>query len=184
MYDRFTAAFVKTAKAIAVGDGLLSTSRMGALANARRLDAMRMFVDDAVGKGAELLAGGQRIGAAGNFFEPTVLGHVPADARIMSEEPFGPIAPLVPFASFDEVVAEANRLPYGLASYVYSRSTKTVQAIGAAIESGMVTINHVGFGLPELPFGGMKDSGYGSEGGSEAIESYLNTKLVTQLGID
>ena len=102
----------------------------------------------------------------------------------MSEEPFGPIAPIVPFSSFDEVVAEANRLPFGLASYAYTRSSKTVQAIGAAIESGMVTINHVGFALPELPFGGIKDSGYGSEGGTEAIEAYLNTKLITQLGVE
>jgi succinate-semialdehyde dehydrogenase / glutarate-semialdehyde dehydrogenase len=184
VYERFVEGFVKAAGAVKVGDGLDAATRMGPLANSRRIEAMQMLVDDAVAKGAKLLAGGKRIGTQGNFFEPTVLGHVPATARIMSEEPFGPVAPIVPFASFDEVVAEANRLPFGLASYAYTRSSKTVQAIGAAIEAGMVTINHVGFALPELPFGGMKDSGYGSEGGSEAIEAYLNTKLVTQLGVD
>ena len=184
VYERFTEGFVKAAQTINVGDGMSADSRMGPLANSRRIEAMQMFVDDAVAKGAKLLTGGKRIGTTGNFFEPTVLGHVPAGARIMSEEPFGPIAPIVPFSSFDEVVAEANRLPFGLASYAYTRSSKTVQAIGAAIESGMVTINHVGFALPELPFGGMKDSGYGSEGGTEAIEAYLNTKLITQLGVE
>ena len=184
VYERFTEGFVKAASSLKVGDGMDAGSRMGPLANARRIEAMQMFVDDAVAKGAKLLTGGKRIGTTGNFFEPTVLGHVPGGARIMSEEPFGPIAPIVSFSSFDEVVAEANRLPFGLASYAYTRSSKTVQAIGAAIESGMVTINHVGFALPELPFGGIKDSGYGSEGGTEAIEAYLNTKLITQLGVE
>ena len=184
VYARFVDGFVKAAGSLKVGDGLDPANRMGPLANSRRVEAMQMFVDDAVAKGATLLTGGKRIGTAGNFFEPTVLGHVPASARIMSEEPFGPIAPIVSFSSFDEVVAEANRLPFGLASYAYTRSSKTVTAIGAAIEAGMVTINHVGFALPELPFGGVKDSGYGSEGGSEAIEAYLNSKLITQLGID
>ncbi|MET0211071.1 MAG: aldehyde dehydrogenase family protein, partial [Burkholderiaceae bacterium] len=184
VYERFVDGFVKAAGAIKVGDGLDTASRMGPLANSRRIEAMQMFVDDAVAKGAKLLAGGKRIGTTGNFFEPTVLGHVPASARIMSEEPFGPIAPIVPFSSFDDVVAEANRLPFGLAAYAYTRSSKTVNAIGAALESGMVTINHVGFALPELPFGGVKDSGYGSEGGTEAIEAYLNTKLITQLGVE
>lgn len=145
---------------------------------------MQLFIDDATAKGAELLTGGKRIGTVGNFFEPTVLGHVPANARILSEEPFGPIAPIVAFADFDEVVAEANRLPFGLASYAYTRSSKTVAAIGAALEAGMVTINHVGLALPELPFGGVKDSGYGTEGGSEAIEAYLNSKLITQIGVE
>ncbi len=182
--ERFTEGFVAAAKALKVGDGIEATTRMGPLANSRRVDAMQMLVDDAVGRGAKLLTGGKRIGSTGNFFEPTVLGNVPISARIMNEEPFGPVAPIVSFVSFDEVVAEANRLPFGLAAYAYTRSSKTMQAIGTALESGMVTINHVGFALPELPFGGMKDSGYGSEGGSEAIECYLNTKLVTQLGVE
>ncbi|HWL94618.1 MAG TPA: aldehyde dehydrogenase family protein, partial [Phycisphaerae bacterium] len=101
-------------------------------------------------------------------------------ARIMNEEPFGPVATMRSFASFDEVVEEANRLPYGLAAYAYTRSAKTVAAIGTAVESGMISINHHGLGLPEVPFGGIKDSGYGSEGGSNALEAYLNFKLVSQ----
>jgi succinate-semialdehyde dehydrogenase/glutarate-semialdehyde dehydrogenase len=101
----------------------------------------------------------------------------------MNEEPFGPLAVISRFGSFDEVVSEANRLPYGLAAYAYTRSAKTANAVAAAVESGMMAINHHGLALPEVPFGGVKDSGYGSEGGSEAIESYLNTKFVTQAGL-
>ncbi len=101
----------------------------------------------------------------------------------MNEEPFGPLALISPFRGFDDVVAEANRLPFGLASYAYTRSAKTANAIAAAVESGMMAINHHGLALPEVPFGGVKDSGYGSEGGSEAIEAYLNTKFVTQAGL-
>ena len=182
--QRFTEGFVKAAAALKVGDGLDPATRMGPLANSRRVEAMQMFIDDAVSKGAKVLTGGKRIGHAGYFFEPTVLGDVPRTARIMNEEPFGPVAPIVPFASFDEVVAEANRLPFGLAAYAYTRSLKTAHAIGSAFESGMVTINHLGLALPEVPFGGVKDSGYGSEGGSEAIEAYLNTKFISQLGIE
>ena len=127
--------------------------------------------------------GGKRIGNVGNFFEPTVLTGLTTDMRVMNEEPFGPLALMVPFKSFDDVVAEANRLPYGLASYAYTRSAKTATAIAASIEAGMVSINHHGLALPEVPFGGIKDSGYGSEGGSEAIEAYLNTKFVTQASL-
>ena len=184
VHARFVEGFVKVAGALKVGDGMDPATRMGPLANSRRVEAMQMFVDDAVGKGAKVAAGGKRIGTTGYFFEPTVLTDVPANARIMSEEPFGPVAPIVPFSSFDEVVAEANRLPFGLAAYAYTRSLKTANAIGAAFESGMVTINHMGLALPEVPFGGVKDSGYGSEGGSEAIEAYLNTKFITHLGIE
>jgi succinate-semialdehyde dehydrogenase / glutarate-semialdehyde dehydrogenase len=114
---------------------------------------------------------------------PPVVTDVPLDARVMNEEPFGPLAVISPFTSFDDVVQEANRLPYGLASYAYTRSAKTANAIAAAVESGMISINHHGLALPEVPFGGVKDSGYGSEGGLEAIENYLNTKFVTQAGL-
>jgi succinate-semialdehyde dehydrogenase / glutarate-semialdehyde dehydrogenase len=103
--------------------------------------------------------------------------------RVMNEEPFGPLALMVPFKSFDDVIAEANRLPYGLASYAYTRSAKTATAIASAVESGMMSINHHGLALPEVPFGGIKDSGYGSEGGLEAMEAYLNTKFITQAGL-
>ncbi len=183
VYDQFVDGFVAAASAIQVGDGLNKDTRMGPLANSRRVEAMQQFVDDAVGKGAKVALGGKRIGAEGYFFQPTVLTDVPADARILHEEPFGPIAPLLRFKSYDEVVAEANRLPWGLAAYAFTKSLKTATALGAAIESGMLSINHFGLALPEVPFGGIKDSGYGTEGGSEAIEAYLNTKFVTQVGL-
>jgi len=183
VYDQFVDGFVKLSAGLKVGNGLDKDSRMGALANRRRVEAMEMFVADAVGKGAKLRTGGKRIGNTGNFFEPTVLTDVPLDARIMNEEPFGPIAPISSFRDYDAVVAEANRLPFGLAAYAYTRSAKTATAIGSAFESGMVSINHHGLALPEVPFGGVKDSGYGSEGGAEAIESYLNTKFISQVGL-
>jgi hypothetical protein len=138
---------------------------MGPLAHARRVEAMEGFVADARKRGAELREGGERIGNKGYFFAPTVLTDVPTEARAMNEEPFGPLAVVAPFREFDEVVAEANRLPYGLASYAYTRSAKTAQAIAASVEAGMMSINHHGLALPEVPFGGVKDSGYGSEGG-------------------
>jgi succinate-semialdehyde dehydrogenase / glutarate-semialdehyde dehydrogenase len=183
VHDRFVDGFIAAASAIKVGDGLQKETRMGPLANSRRVEAMQMFVADALAKGAKLALGGKRIGTEGNFFEPTVLTHVPADARILHEEPFGPVAPITTFRSFDEVVAESNRLPFGLAAYAFTKSLKTATAIGSAIESGMVSINHFGLALPEVPFGGIKDSGYGTEGGSEAIEAYLNSKFVTQTGL-
>ena len=179
IYDRFLDAFTQYAKDLKVGDGMDPATQMGPLANGRRVSAMERIVADAVEKGAKIVAGGKRIGEAGFFFQPTVLTHVSQDARIMNEEPFGPIAPVLPFKDFDSVVLEANRLPWGLAAYAYTSSAKTAAAIGSAFESGMVSINHHGLALPEIPFGGVKDSGYGSEGGSEAIEAYLNTKLIT-----
>lgn len=183
VYGKFVDGFTDAAKKLKVGDGLDKDTRMGPLANDRRVQAMEMFVADAQGKGAKVRTGGKRIGNKGNFFEPTVLTDVNTDMRIMNEEPFGPIAPIIPFSSFDAVVEEANRLPFGLAAYAYTKSAKTAAAIGAAFESGMVSINHHGLALPEVPFGGVKDSGYGSEGGSEAIEAYLNTKFITQVGL-
>jgi len=183
VYGPFVDKFVAAAKALKVGDGMEKDTRMGPLANARRVEAMEAFVGDAKAKGAKVETGGKRIGNKGFFYEPTVLTDVPPEARIMSEEPFGPLAPIMPFKDFDAVVAEANRLPYGLAAYAYTKSAKTAAAIGSAVESGMVSINHHGLALPEVPFGGVKDSGYGSEGGTEVIEPYLNTKFVTQAGL-
>jgi succinate-semialdehyde dehydrogenase/glutarate-semialdehyde dehydrogenase len=183
VYGQFVQGFTDFAKSLKVGDGMDKDTRMGPLANDRRVQAMEMFVADAVSKGAKIETGGKRIGNKGNFFEPTVLTNINNDMRIMNEEPFGPLAPIIPFSNFDAVVEEANRLPFGLAAYAYTKSAKTAAAIGAAFESGMVSINHHGLALPEVPFGGIKDSGYGSEGGSEAIESYLNTKFITQVGL-
>jgi succinate-semialdehyde dehydrogenase/glutarate-semialdehyde dehydrogenase len=186
-YDKFVAAFTDATRALKVGSGLDAATQMGPLANVRRVAAMERIVEDAVAKGATVVTGGKRITGpgfdGGYFFEPTVLTNVSMDARILNDEPFGPIAPIMPFKDFDAVVAEANRLPWGLASYAYTGNLKTANAIGAAVEAGMMSINHHGLALPEIPFGGIKDSGYGSEGGSEAIEAYLNTKMVTQMGV-
>jgi succinate-semialdehyde dehydrogenase/glutarate-semialdehyde dehydrogenase len=112
-----------------------------------------------------------------------VLTNVSREARIMNEEPFGPVAVIGSFETFDEMVTEANRLPYGLAAYAYTRSEKTAAALGNAIETGMISINHHGLALPEVPFGGVKDSGYGTEGGADALSAYLNTKFITQLNV-
>jgi succinate-semialdehyde dehydrogenase/glutarate-semialdehyde dehydrogenase len=183
VYESFVQNFVANIKKAKVGDGLESGTTMGPMANPRRVTAMETMIGDAVRHGAEVRTGGSRIGNKGNFFEPTVLTNVSKDARVMNEEPFGPLAVISPFRSFDEVVAEANRLPYGLASYAYTRSAKTATAIAASVEAGMMSINHSGLALPEVPFGGVKDSGYGSEGGSEAIEAYLVTKFVSQAGL-
>lgn len=152
---------------------------MGPLANDRRIEAVDTLVVDAVQKGATLETGGRRLGNKGYFYDPTVLTNVPVDARVMNEEPFGPIATIAPFDTIEAAMHEANRLPYGLASYAFTQSNKTIAALSANVEAGMLTINHLGLALPEAPFGGVKDSGYGSEGGTEAIETYLNTKFVT-----
>ncbi|ANL65840.1 succinate-semialdehyde dehydrogenase (NADP(+)) protein [Rhizobium phaseoli] len=180
VFDKFLDGLVKAAEAIKVGDGLSDGVTMGPLANARRVGAMEALTADAVMRGAKIATGGKRIGNLGNFFQPTVLTDVPQHARVLSEEPFGPLAIVSAFSDYNSAIAEANRLPYGLAAYAYTTSAKTSAALARDIESGMLSINHHGLALPELPFGGIKDSGYGSEGGSEAMESYLNTKLVTE----
>ena len=183
VYNKFVENFVAHSKALKVGDGLESGTQMGPLANPRRIGAMEGFIADAVQHGGKVQAGGKRIGNKGNFFEPTVLTDVPLDAKVQNDEPFGPLAIISPFKTFDDVVTEANRLPFGLASYAYTRSAKTANLIAAEVEAGMMSINHHGLALPEIPFGGIKDSGYGSEGGSEALEGYLNTKVVSQAGL-
>jgi succinate-semialdehyde dehydrogenase/glutarate-semialdehyde dehydrogenase len=183
VYKEFVDKFAESAKALKVGNGLDTNSTMGSLANPRRITAIESFVQDAVAKGGKLEAGGHRVGNKGYFFEPTVISDTPKDSRAMNEEPFGPLALISRFNTFDEVAEEANRLPYGLAAYAFTSSTKTATAIGAAVESGMIGINNVGLGMPENPFGGVKDSGYGSEGGIEAMEAYLNTKFISQTGM-
>ncbi|WP_288582356.1 NAD-dependent succinate-semialdehyde dehydrogenase [uncultured Methylobacterium sp.] len=182
VFDAFVDGFVGLSQGLKVGNGLEDGVKMGPLAHGRRIEAMEGFVADAEQKGATLRTGGKRIGNQGNFFEPTVFTDVPLDARIMNEEPFGPIAAIQRFSDDEEAFTEANRLPYGLAAYAYTRSAETATKLATRVESGMMSINHHGIALPETPFGGVKDSGYGSEGGSEAIEAYLNTKFVTQAG--
>jgi len=177
--DQFATALARHAQGLKVGDGLAEGTQMGPLANERRLTAMAEFTKDAVSKGAKVAAGGERIGAAGNFWAPTVLVDVPLEARIFNDEPFGPVAAIRSFKTVDEAIAEANRLPYGLAGYAYTRSLKNAHALSQRLEVGMLWINQPAAPWPEMPFGGVKDSGYGSEGGPEALEAYLNTRAVS-----
>ncbi|KQO75842.1 NAD-dependent succinate-semialdehyde dehydrogenase [Rhizobium sp. Leaf262] len=179
--SQFLDGFVKAAEAVKVGNGLEDGVTMGPLANERRIPAMEALIQDAVSNGAELKTGGKRIGNKGNFFEPTVLANVPTSAKIMNDEPFGPVAIVNTFKSFDDAISEANRLPFGLASFAFTGSVKTAHELGRQVEAGMLTINHNGLALPEVPFGGIKDSGYGTEGGSEAVGAYLETRFVSQM---
>lgn len=179
VYDEVVDKFTGVAKSLKVASGAEQGVQMGPLANERRIPALESLIQDAVDNGAELKTGGRRIGNKGNFFEPTVLSNVPKEARIMNEEPFGPVAVFTPFSTVDDAIEEANRLPFGLASYAFTGSAQTAQQLGMRIEAGMTTINHNGLALPEVPFGGVKDSGHGTEGGSEAIEAYLTTKFVS-----
>lgn len=183
VYDRFVERFTAKAKAIRVGDGLAPDTVMGPVITQRRLQAVESLVADARQAGAEVTTGGGRIGNTGNFLEPTVLAGVTTTMRAMNEEPFGPLALMRPFAELDDAIAEANRLPFGLAAYAFSRSASAVSRLSSGIETGMLTINHLGLALPETPFGGVKDSGYGSEGGSEALEPFLATKFVTHAAL-
>ena len=183
VYKDFVAQFVMHAEKLQVGNGMDTGVGMGPLANPRRMAAMENLIADAQQQHGQVKTGGQRLGSTGNFWSPTVIAELPTSARAMSEEPFGPMALINPFATFDDAVREANRLPFGLAAYAWTRSARTAQQIAASVETGMITINHLGLGMPETPFGGVKDSGYGSEGGSEALEAYLNPKFVSQAGL-
>ena len=183
VYKDFVAQFVMHAEKLQVGNGMDTGVGMGPLANPRRMAAMENLIADAQQQHGQVKTGGQRLGSAGNFWSPTVIAELPTSARAMSEEPFGPMALINPFATFDDAVREANRLPFGLAAYAWTRSARTAQQIAASVETGMITINHLGLGMPETPFGGVKDSGYGSEGGTEALEAYLNPKFVSQAGL-
>ncbi|NTT87646.1 NAD-dependent succinate-semialdehyde dehydrogenase [Tabrizicola fusiformis] len=182
LHDRFVQQFTEFAQSVRVGNGLDPETEMGPLANDRRIPALEALISDAVDKGARLTTGGRRIGNEGYFFEPTVLADVPTSARIMNEEPFGPVAIINRFATLDAAIAEANRLPFALSAYAYTTSSATATRLGHEVEAGMTTINHLGLALPEVPFGGMKDSGHGTEGGSEALGAYLETRFITRKG--
>jgi succinate-semialdehyde dehydrogenase / glutarate-semialdehyde dehydrogenase len=175
----FERAIVAHSESLKMGDGLQAGTTLGPLANPRRVAAMQKATEDALQQGAKLATGGARTGGEGNFFQPTVLTDVPLTASVFNDEPFGPIAAVRGFNTLDEAIAESNRLPYGLASYAYTKSIATVHQLSQRIEAGMLWINQPAVALPELPFGGMKDSGYGSEGGPEALEAYLVTKTVS-----
>jgi succinate-semialdehyde dehydrogenase/glutarate-semialdehyde dehydrogenase len=174
----FAAALAEHAKELRVGDGLAEGTQMGPLANPRRIDAMTTFTEDAVRKGAKLLTGGQRIGDAGNFWQPTVLADVPKEAKIFNDEPFGPVAAIQPFDTLEQAIAESNRLLMGLAGYAFTRSLKYSDLLARKLEVGMLWMNMPAIPSAEMPFGGVKDSGYGSEGGPEALEAYLNSRAV------
>ncbi len=181
IYDRFMARFLEKTRAMKVGPGLDEGTKMGPLAHERRVPAIQEFVDDASRRGGRIEMGGERLTDRGNFFAPTIVTEVPDDSLLMTSEPFGPIAPFVRFSGFDEVIGRANSLPYGLSSYVFTNSSKYATAASNAIEAGIVNINHFGQAIAETPFGGIKDSGWGSEGGTETFDGYLNTKFITQL---
>jgi succinate-semialdehyde dehydrogenase/glutarate-semialdehyde dehydrogenase len=181
--DEFAKALVKHAEGLKLGDGLAEGTTLGPLANARRLAAMAKIVDDARKKGATVATGGERVGSAGNFFAPTVIVDAPLDADVHVNEPFGPIASVRPFETLDEAITEANRLPFGLAGYAFTRSLKNAHQLAQRVEVGMLWINQPATPSAEMPFGGMKDSGYGSEGGPEAMEAYLVTKAVTVMNV-
>ncbi|TCU58017.1 2,5-dioxopentanoate dehydrogenase (NAD+) [Novosphingobium sp. PhB57] len=176
--EQFAQAMAELAKGISVGDGLDAETQMGPLANDRRLTAMAEFQQDAVARGARLLAGGERIGEVGNFWQPTVLADVPLDARLFNDEPFGPVAGIHGFDKLEEAIAEANRLSFGLAGYAFTRSLANADLLTRRVEVGMLWVNTPAASSAELPFGGIKDSGYGTEGGPEALDNYLNTRAV------
>jgi succinate-semialdehyde dehydrogenase/glutarate-semialdehyde dehydrogenase len=178
IYDRFVSAFVGRLAKVDLGDGLHGSSQMGPMANPRRPAAMQQFIGDAAMRGARILTGGERHGAEGFFWKPTVLSEVPLDARIMNEEPFGPVAVVAPFATLEDAIEHANRLPYGLAAYAFTESAKRAMLIADAIEAGMVGINAVAMAAADAPFGGVKASGHGSEDGPEGLHEFLVTKTI------
>jgi succinate-semialdehyde dehydrogenase/glutarate-semialdehyde dehydrogenase len=179
----FVAAMVKYSQGLKVGDGSAEGTQMGPLANPRRLTAMAEFTQDALKHGATVAHGGARIGDAGNFWQPTVLVDVPLEARVFNDEPFGPMAAIRSFNTLEEAIAEANRLPFGLAGYAFTRSLKNADLLARRVEVGMLWVNMPAIPSAEMPFGGIKDSGYGSEGGPEAMEAYLNTRSVTVMNV-
>ncbi|MBU9171729.1 NAD-dependent succinate-semialdehyde dehydrogenase [Burkholderia gladioli] len=181
VYDEFVGHFVSATQALEVGDGMQPGTQVGPLANPRQIAKMEELVADAVARGAKVLVGGKRIAGDGYFFEPTVLADVPMDARVMHEEPFGPIAVLMRFDQLEDGLAEANRLPYGLSAYAFTNSARTALDVGDGLEAGMIGINQYRIVSTELPFGGLKESGIGSEGGAEGIEFYLTNKFISQI---
>jgi len=180
-YDRFVELFVAATEKLIIGEGLEEGTQVGPLASQRQLDKMASLVADAVAQGAKVLTGGKRIDRPGFFFEPTVLADVPMTARIMHEEPFGPIAVMRPFDTQEDGLAEANRLPYALSAYAFTRDARTAIDVGDRLEAGMIGINQYRIIATELPFGGMKESGHGSEGGTEGIGHYLTNKFISQI---
>jgi succinate-semialdehyde dehydrogenase / glutarate-semialdehyde dehydrogenase len=180
IYEAFARGLTARTANVKVGDGLDIDSGMGPLANERRPGAVSALVEDARAKGAKILTGGERQGNTGNFYQPTVISDVPMDADIMNNEPFGPVALIRPFGSMDEALEQANRLPFGLAGYAFTQNLHTANLVTDAMEVGMVGLNSFAVSVTDAPFGGVKESGFGSEGGPEGLDSYLVTKAVHQ----
>jgi succinate-semialdehyde dehydrogenase/glutarate-semialdehyde dehydrogenase len=180
IYDAFIRGFAERTRQVKIGDGFDAASKMGPLANTRRPDAIAKLVEDAVAKGARAVAGGQRGDGDGFFYEPTLLADVPVESDIMNNEPFGPVAVARPFASFDEAIEQANRLPFGLAAFAFTENGRRANLIGDALEAGMVGINTFAISVADAPFGGVKQSGFGSEGGTEGLDSYTVVKAIHQ----
>lgn len=180
VFEKFLEIFVDTLAKVKVGNGLDANVDMGPLAHERRVEMMGRFVENARKVGGSVVLGGDAISGKGFFFSPTVVTGIPDTAMLMQEEPFGPIAPIVSFNEMNEVINRANSLPFGLASYVFTNNLKTATHVSNALEAGLVNINHFGSALPETPFGGIKDSGMGSEGGLETFDGYLTTKFISQ----
>jgi succinate-semialdehyde dehydrogenase/glutarate-semialdehyde dehydrogenase len=183
IYDRFTSSLVENFEKVKVGNGLDAASGMGPLCHPGRITSMERLIADARSGGAKVLTGGKRIGNEGYFFEPTIVETPDDSIALMREEPFGPVAIVSRFGDTDEGLARANGLPFGLASFVFTNSLERADRVAAQLQSGMVSINHFGLALAETPFGGINDSGYGSEGGSETFDGYLNTKFVSRMSI-
>ncbi|NLC37489.1 MAG: aldehyde dehydrogenase family protein, partial [Alcaligenaceae bacterium] len=160
--------------------GLDEAVDVGPLANPRRLKAMEELIQDAVEQGATVACGGEPGPTPGFFWQPTVLENVPDSARIMNEEPFGPVALLRKVDTLEEAIEHANRLPYGLASYAFTRDSLTRSKLSRGIQAGMLGINSLHISMPEAPFGGIKESGLGSECGIEGLLAYCNVKLVSE----
>jgi len=179
IYDAFLKGFADRTAKVKMGNGLDADTRMGPLANGRRPDAVGALIEDARAKGARVLAGGEK-GDAGFFFQPTLLADVPNTADIMNDEPFGPVAVTRAFDTFEEAIEQANRLPFGLAAFAFTENGRRANLIGDLVESGMVGINTFAISVADAPFGGVKDSGFGSEGGKEGLESYQVVKAIHQ----
>lgn len=180
VHGQFVDAFVSAVDKLNIGDGMDEGVTMGPLIADRRIDVMDGLVQDAVAQGANLLRGGSRLNREGSFYAPTVLDNVGDDARIMNDEPFGPVAPIDSFTTVDEVVARANRLPFGLAAYAFTEDPALISRLKDDVETGLLAVNSTVVSVPETPFGGVKHSGYGSEGGIEGLEAFLTTRFVTE----